>query len=65
MYPPNFNLYRVSRGIKKPKKVYMTYSEPKEKVGSSQPTYTSSLMLTDTDTDFSNIFIYESYNIKR
>lgn len=65
MYPPNFNLYRVSRGIKKPKKVYMTYSEAKEKVGSSQPTYTSSLMLTDTDTDFSNIFIYESYNIKR
>lgn len=43
----------------------MTYSEAKEKVGSSQPTYTSSLMLTDTDTDFSNIFIYESYNIKR
>ena len=65
MYPPNFNLYRVSRGIKKPKKVYMNYSEAKEKVGSSQPTYTSSLMLTDTDTDFSNIFIYESYNIKR
>lgn len=65
MYPPNFNLYRISRGIKKPEKVYMSYKNAKEKVGSSKPTYTSSLILSDTDSDFTNVIVYESYNIKR
>ena len=65
MYPPKFNLYRISRGIKKPVKEYMTYKQAKEKVGLAQPTYTSSLILTDTDSDFSNVIVYESYNIKR
>ena len=65
MYPPNFNLYRISRGIKKPIKEYMSYKKAKEKVGSAQPTYTSSICLTDIDNKFSNIISYESYNIKR
>lgn len=65
MYPPNFNLYRISRGIKKPVKEYMSYKKAKEKVGSAQPTYTSSLMVNDNDNNFSNIIAYESYNIKR
>lgn len=65
MYPPNFNLYRISRGIKKPIKQYMSYKRAKEKVGCAKPTYTSSLCLSDFDTNFSNIIIYESYNIKR
>lgn len=65
MYPPNFNLYRISRGIKKPIKEYMSYKKAKEKVGSAQPTYTSSIVLSDIDNDFSNIIIYESYNTKR
>ena len=31
LYPPKFNLYRTSRGIKKPVKEYMTYKQAKEK----------------------------------
>lgn len=65
MYPPNFNLYRISRGIEKPIKQYMSYKKAKEKVGSAKPTYTSSVCLSDVDTNFSNIIVYESYNIKR
>ena len=65
MYPPKFNLYRISRGIKKPIKQYMSYRQAKEKVGSAKPTYTSSICLCDTETDFSNIIAYESYNTKR
>lgn len=65
MYPPNFNLYRISRGIKKPVKEYMSYKRAKEKVGFGQPTYTSSVCLSDVDTNFSNIIVYESYNTKR
>ena len=65
MYPPKFNLYRISRGIKKPIKEYMSYKKAKEKVGSLKPTYTSSLILNDMDNDFSNIIAYETYNKKR
>ena len=65
MYPPNFNLYRISRGIKKPIKQYMSYKKAKEKVGSAKPTYTSTISLTDIDNKYSNIISYESYNTKR
>lgn len=65
MYPPNFNLYRISRGIRKPEKQYMSYKNAKEKVGSVKPTYTSSLMIIDDRNDFSNVVVYESYNTKR
>lgn len=65
MYPPKFNLYRVSRGIKKPVKECMSYKSAKEKVGCSQPTYTSSILLSDVENDFYNLVIYESYNTKR
>lgn len=65
MYPPNFNLYRISRGIKKPVKEYMSYKMAKEKVGSNQPTYSSAIMISDNDNNFTNIIVYESYNTKR
>lgn len=65
MYPANFNLYRISRGIKKPVKEYMPYLLAKEKVGFAQPTYINSLLLTDPDSNFSNLVCYESYNISK
>lgn len=65
MYPPKFNLYRISRGIKKPIKEYHSYHVAKEKAGLRLPTYTKGIKLTDTDNSFSNIIIYEYYNTKR
>ena len=65
LYPPKFNLYRISRGIKKPKKVYMQYSVAKEKVGLRTPTYSKSIQLTSTDNLYTNQITYEYYNIKR
>ena len=65
MYPPNFNLYRISRGIKPPKKEYYQYSCIKEKAGLIEPTYSKALQLSDTDNNFSNKIIYEYYNTKR
>ena len=65
MYPPNFNLYRISRGIKKPKKEYYSYHVAKEKAGLLLPTYSKALQLSDTDNNFSNKIIYEYYNTKR
>lgn len=65
MYPPKFNLYRISRGIKAPKKEYYQYSLIKEKAGLAQPTYTKALQLSDTNNNFTNKIIYEYYNTKR
>lgn len=65
MYPPKFNLYRISRGIKKPKKEYYSYHVAKEKVGLCLPTYSKCICLTDTDNTFTNKIIYEYYNTKR
>lgn len=65
LYPPNFNLYRISRGIKQPTKEYMQYSFIKEKAGLCEPTYSKSIKLTDIDNNFSNKIIYEYYNTKR
>lgn len=65
MYPPNFNLYRISRGIKKPTKEYMQYSVAKEKVGLGNPTYSKTIKLTDNSNNFTNVISYEYYNTKR
>ena len=65
MYPPKFNLYRISRGIKKPKKDYYSYHVAKEKAGLRLPTYSKGISLSDTDNSFTNKIIYEYYNTKR
>lgn len=65
MYPPKFNLYRISRGIKKPKKEYYSYHVAKEKAGLRLPTYSKGISLSDTDNSFTNKIIYEYYNTKR
>lgn len=65
MYPPNFNLYRISRGIKKPKKEYYSYHVAKEKIGLRLPTYSKGISLNSSDNSFSNKIIYEYYNTKR
>jgi hypothetical protein len=62
MYPPKFNLYRASRGMKKPKVEKMPYYDAKKKVGSLKPTYTSCINITDTNNNFSNQYYYEYYN---
>lgn len=65
MYPPKFNLYRISRGIKKPIKEYYSYHVAKEKVGLRLPTYTKGIKISDTENSFDNIIIYEYYNTSR
>lgn len=65
LYPPNFNLYRCSRGIKKPIKELWQYSVIKEKAGLTLPTYSKGIKLTDTDNTYNNSIVYEYYNTKR
>lgn len=65
MYPPGFNIYRISRGIKKPTKEYMSYEKAKEKIGLHSPTFSKTISLKDTEKKFENCIIYEYYNTKR
>ena len=70
LYPPKFNLYRCSRGIKKPISELITYENAIKKIGHMQPTFSSALTLTEFDiaTDkprFSKTIAYEFYNTKR
>lgn len=65
LYPPKFNIYRCSRGIKKPQTEVLSYYDAKEKVGNHKPTYTKTISLISTDTDYTNSISYEYYNTKR
>lgn len=66
MYPPKFNLYRISRGIKKPIVEEMEYFDAKLKVGfTEKPTYKKCVSIDDLDTHYHNTVAYEYYNTQR
>lgn len=63
MYPLDVNIYRCSRGIKKPDRIKMSYENAKKYVGDTAPTYQGkSIIKTDK---FENTILYEYYNTKR
>ena len=65
MYPPKFNLYRASRGIKKPIVSYETENEAQKKVSAATLTFEKTIELTDPDSQFSNTINYRHYNLIR
>lgn len=65
MYPPNFNLYRCSRGCKKPVVAYMSEKKAEKKVSSAKLTFQRSVYLQDPETGFENIISYRYYNKAR
>lgn len=62
MYPSGFNLYRCSRGIKKPEAVYMSYKNAKKKVSAATLTFKSTVQITDPECGYQNIIQHEYYN---
>lgn len=63
MYPPGMNMFRPSRGIKKPKRTEIQYKDIKKIVGSAEPHYSKTY---DIDTEkFQNKITFEQYNLKR
>ena len=64
-YPSGMNIYRCSRGIKKPTISHMTYSEAKKIVGAATPTYSSCTLVQDDNENIINTIVYEQYNLKR
>lgn len=64
-YPANFNLYRCSRGIKRPITQEKLYKEALEKVGNGIETYRKTVELSDTESDFKLVIHTEYYNKMR
>lgn len=64
-YPPKFNLYRCSRGIKNPKIEFMEAKRAEKKVSGATLTFEKTICLTDEQTDFKDILNYRYYNIAR
>lgn len=65
LYPANFNMYRCSRGIKRPVE-YMDYLESAEKkVSGGTLTYEKTVELVDIDNDFQTVINSRQYNMIR
>lgn len=65
LYPVGLNIYRCSKGIKKPDSEYMLFSEIKKSVvGSAKPRYTSAFEILNEEDEHSNTLIFHSYNLK-
>ena len=62
MYPPKFNIYRKSKGIKEPTISLVPYEIAKEKASSAKLTFSKTVALEDEETDFKNNLQYEYYN---
>lgn len=65
MYPPKFNLYRFSRGIKKPVVTYETEIDAQKKVSAGTLTFEKTIEISDTDSLYSNKINYRHYNLVR
>ena len=64
-YPPNFRIYRPSRGLKKPVREKMEYRQALKKVGSDIPTFSSTIQVKDDDGNELNIVVRKYYNSRR
>lgn len=62
MYPPQFNLYRCSRGINKPIVTYQAEEIAQKKVSAGTLTYEKTIQLNDIANDFEKIINYRYYN---
>lgn len=65
MYPVQFNLYRCSRGIKKPEIQTVTEEKAQKKVSSGKLTFEKTLRLSDEPNNFSRVLNYRYYNLVR
>lgn len=64
-YPPKFNLFRCSRGCKRPKISYMTEESAQKKVGAATPTFAFTVSISDEETGFENEISHRFYNKNR
>jgi len=61
LYPPGFNLYRFSRGIKRPEIQEMTEQEAQAEISGMPLTYEKTISITDEGGTVRNIINYRTY----
>lgn len=61
LYPPAFNLYRSSRGIKRPEVWQTTERESQAKISGIPLTYEKTISITDEGGSIRNIINYRTY----
>jgi len=64
-YPAKFNMFRCSRGVKRPIETYMTEEEAEKKVSAGTLTYEKTIKLEDNENDFESIINTRYYNLVR
>lgn len=69
LYPSGTNIYRYSRGIKKPEQQRMTYYEAKHIIGKEEPDYSRTIQIEGCKVGCEkrtyNSITFEHYNLKR
>lgn len=65
LYPPGFNLYRCSRGVKRPQVLHMTEGEAQQIIKDAPLTYEKTIAVTDSEGQTLNIINYRQYNRSR
>ena len=61
LYPPGFNLFRCSRGVKRPEVCQMTEQEAQAEVSGMSLTYEKTISITDEGGTLRNIINYRTY----
>lgn len=62
LYPPKFNIFRCSRGIKKPNIYYDSEEHAQKKVNAATLTYEKTILLSDQENKFEKTISYRYYN---
>ena len=62
LYPPKFNIFRCSRGIKSPIVYYDSEEMAQKKVSSAKLTFEKTIQLSDKENDFEKTISYRYYN---
>ena len=65
LYPPGFNIFRYSRGIKKPIVEEMSYQDAREKACVGAQTFSKAVKIIDDESGFKDTLVYEYYNALR
>ena len=63
LYPPGFNLYRTSRGVKRPEIWQTTEAEAQKMIHGAPLTYEKTIAVTNEAGNVKNIINYRQYNI--
>lgn len=63
LYPTGMNVYRTSKGIKRPQIEFMSEEFARKKVSSAKLTFEKRISINDKDSGYSNELIYRFYNL--